>query len=180
MSDIFCAKCGEPWDAFGVRHGDMTISEAEKFMSGQGCPACGFGTRCAYCSGVGRVETGCDTCFSSGQVYVRKMIKPLPTMLPGGPFYEWTMGYTPNVRVIPGEPYRLLPNEEQGGHLMACGMAMCPDCQSPGAEQGVTCPCCGGSGKFTPGENAAEIWETAVNSMIESSDEDPILILENM
>jgi hypothetical protein len=43
MSDILCALCGEPWDAYGVRHGDMTPEEAAQFLAGRGCPACGFG-----------------------------------------------------------------------------------------------------------------------------------------
>jgi hypothetical protein len=44
MSDIVCAMCGEPWDAYGVYHGDMTSDEAERFLAGEGCPACEFGT----------------------------------------------------------------------------------------------------------------------------------------
>lgn len=40
MGDIICAICGEPWDAYGVRHGDMTKSEAQKFLAGKGCPCC--------------------------------------------------------------------------------------------------------------------------------------------
>jgi len=43
MSDIVCSVCGEPWDAYGVRHGDMTPEEAERFLGGEGCPACEFG-----------------------------------------------------------------------------------------------------------------------------------------
>ena len=44
MSDIYCATCGEPWDAYGVRHGeDMTPAEARKFLAGEGCPCCRFG-----------------------------------------------------------------------------------------------------------------------------------------
>ncbi len=44
MSDIYCAKCGEPWDAYGVRHGeDMTPEEAGRFLAGEGCPCCRFG-----------------------------------------------------------------------------------------------------------------------------------------
>ena len=45
MSDILCSICGEPWDAYGVRQGDMTPVEARKFLSGQGCPGCEFGDR---------------------------------------------------------------------------------------------------------------------------------------
>ena len=44
MADITCAVRGEPWDAYGVRNGDMEDDEAELFLAGKGCPACGFGT----------------------------------------------------------------------------------------------------------------------------------------
>ena len=43
MGDIYCAGCGEPWDADGVRHGDMDEGESERFLNGEGCPACRFG-----------------------------------------------------------------------------------------------------------------------------------------
>lgn len=45
MSDISCAKCGEPWDAYGVSHGDMEPEEAERFLNGEGCPSCRFGQK---------------------------------------------------------------------------------------------------------------------------------------
>lgn len=54
MGDRYCAKCGEPWDASGVRdalrydRGDMTKHEAEMFMAGKGCPSCHFGTKSHY------------------------------------------------------------------------------------------------------------------------------------
>lgn len=40
MADINCAVCGEPWDAYGVRWGDMEKWEAELFKKGAGCPCC--------------------------------------------------------------------------------------------------------------------------------------------
>ena len=40
MSDILCAVCGEPWDAYGVHHGDMLAWEATLFKAGAGCPSC--------------------------------------------------------------------------------------------------------------------------------------------
>jgi hypothetical protein len=43
--DVFCPVCGEPWDRYGIDHGDMTPEEASAFYRGEGCPACGFGTR---------------------------------------------------------------------------------------------------------------------------------------
>ena len=42
--DIECARCGEPWDAWGVfHHEDMTKQEARRFLAGEGCQACKFG-----------------------------------------------------------------------------------------------------------------------------------------
>lgn len=38
--DLICNRCGEPWDAYGVRHDDMTKEEAEIFLRGGGCPCC--------------------------------------------------------------------------------------------------------------------------------------------
>ncbi|MDD5537373.1 MAG: hypothetical protein PHF12_00225 [Candidatus Omnitrophica bacterium] len=38
--DIYCKRCGEPWDAYGVRHGDLTDEERERFFKGGGCPHC--------------------------------------------------------------------------------------------------------------------------------------------
>ncbi|SRR5260221_11175030 len=45
MSDITCRnpQCGEPWDAWGVRNGDMEKNEATLFLAGRGCPSCKFG-----------------------------------------------------------------------------------------------------------------------------------------
>ena len=46
MSDINCAKCGEPWEAWGIMEsensdsGDMYQWEAKLFRAGSGCPAC--------------------------------------------------------------------------------------------------------------------------------------------
>ena len=40
MGDILCRRCGEPWDAYGVTHGDMTALEARRFRAGKGCPVC--------------------------------------------------------------------------------------------------------------------------------------------
>lgn len=40
MSDILCRVCSEPWDAYGVHHGDMMAWEARLFKAGAGCPSC--------------------------------------------------------------------------------------------------------------------------------------------
>lgn len=38
--DIKCVVCGEPWDSYGVNHGDMEAWEADLFKKGAGCPSC--------------------------------------------------------------------------------------------------------------------------------------------
>lgn len=40
MSDIKCVVCGEPWDSYGITHGDMLPWEAKLFRAGAGCPSC--------------------------------------------------------------------------------------------------------------------------------------------
>ncbi len=40
MSDLICVKCGEPWNAYGVNHGDMKAWETDLFKKGAGCPCC--------------------------------------------------------------------------------------------------------------------------------------------
>ncbi len=39
--DIYCKRCGEPWDAYGARqYMDMTKEEYDRMMCGEGCPCC--------------------------------------------------------------------------------------------------------------------------------------------
>ena len=39
--DIYCKRCGEPWDCYGALHGmDMTREEYQRMMAGDGCPCC--------------------------------------------------------------------------------------------------------------------------------------------
>jgi len=38
--DIRCVVCGEPWDSYGIRNGDMEKWEADLFNVGSGCPCC--------------------------------------------------------------------------------------------------------------------------------------------
>lgn len=38
--DTKCLVCGEPWDVYGVTHGDMLAWEANLFRKGAGCPCC--------------------------------------------------------------------------------------------------------------------------------------------
>lgn len=54
MADIFCALCGEPYDAYEVQAPDGIFNESEearqgrwkeKFLKGYGCPACDWGRK---------------------------------------------------------------------------------------------------------------------------------------
>lgn len=38
--DVICAQCGEPYEYYGIRHGDFEEHEIEPFLKGEGCPCC--------------------------------------------------------------------------------------------------------------------------------------------
>jgi len=38
--DLYCARCGEPWDMDSVLHGDFTEEEKNRFQKGIDCPVC--------------------------------------------------------------------------------------------------------------------------------------------
>ena len=38
--DLYCKRCGEPWDFDSVQHGDFTPTEQRRFWDAEGCPAC--------------------------------------------------------------------------------------------------------------------------------------------
>lgn len=99
MSDILCAKCGEPWDLYGVNHVDMKPDEAKKFLAGKGCPCCRFGTACPSCDGTGRDPRRpyqCEQCRDSRYLLAwspRQNAALAPYR--AGEFYT---GYVPGVR----------------------------------------------------------------------------------
>jgi hypothetical protein len=39
MVDIYCPRCGEPWDVYSLVE-DMTPEEAADLKAGRGCPCC--------------------------------------------------------------------------------------------------------------------------------------------
>lgn len=43
MGDVYCRICGEPWDYYGLKHGDVEAGESERILRGEGCPCCDFG-----------------------------------------------------------------------------------------------------------------------------------------
>lgn len=44
MADLYCQKCGEPWEFFYVEQ-EMPPRERGKFHHGDGCPACEWGKK---------------------------------------------------------------------------------------------------------------------------------------
>lgn len=184
MSDISCALCGEPWDAYGVHHGDMEPEEAARFLHAKGCPACGFGTTCTVCNGTGRKPDDmydrsqeCPRCRGSRTVSVRLHKNRMwtgwqPTML------EWPLDEA-------GDPF----NKSNRYHLrrletFVCAdgpvrevWARCPDCY----DTAPPCRECDGTGAFRTRESEAtrdQLWERHVTEALDASDEDPIEILE--
>ena len=39
-NDTHCRKCGEPWDIYGLTHGDVQPWQARAVKAGLGCPCC--------------------------------------------------------------------------------------------------------------------------------------------
>ena len=173
MSDILCAKCEEPWDSWGVSHGDMEPHEAARFHRGDGCPACGFATRCVQCSGSGfDQETGSRHCFwCQGRVlvYARRL-------LTGQTVNPWMVGFLPDWRPIPPEWIAVatkgrnvgLSGSKQGP--VVTHAFVCPDC----APQAEPCRWCNGDGRLRVAEGSDL---RAAISACDASDEEPLGIL---
>lgn len=188
MSDIYCAKCAEPWDAYGVRHGDMKPYEADRFSKGEGCPCCDFGTRCTHCKGTGVHSDHtrsplCAECRDEHKLLVREPLW-------GG--FRLEYNYQPNVRRLTESQAvaaLVIGGKEQhrcrdGSYLQY--FVLCPHCMvakgRPRADLAArfpVCDRCTGTGKFTlTPEQAEERQLAAAASAIDASDEDPIEILE--
>lgn len=172
MSDIYCARCGEPWEADYVRH-EMHALDRQRFLKGEGCEVCDFGRSCTHCSGTGRAKFDrhapsqslyCEACLGSRFLTIRQLART-------GQPEKWAYGYRPNVRVIlnPEIIFRYRGENTQEG-LARSAKAHCPACR----EQAPSCSSCSGTGKLNPvpdGEIRAAISE------IEASDEEPVGIL---
>jgi hypothetical protein len=75
LGDIYCKVCGEPWDAYGVRHHeDMDAKEAAMLLSGRGCPSC-----------KGKLPVDCALPDALGIPYHSVLMKPEPIC----PHFEW-------------------------------------------------------------------------------------------
>lgn len=181
MSDVTCAICEEPWEYYGVKHGDMEPEEADKFLKGQGCPYCGFGAKCPRCNGTGKhpldtyyPEARCPTgCMGKGVLYARQT--PIRIRENGHVFEvgEWCIAHRPNMRPLP-DGARLRRRTES--YLCADGMVheaefTCPDPVHIAAEP---CRDCQGTGKPAAREGADL---RAAESHLDASDEEPIGLL---
>jgi hypothetical protein len=170
MGDILCRKCAEPWDSFGITcsrgEGDMTASEAVRFLHGEGCPSCHWGKHCTDCAGTGkaREETFACACRGSRYLIIRKL---------AGNDGPWQYGYIPNVRTFPGEPKIIFQYPDgmcKEGRFHEALVA-CPYC----ADSAEDCPTCHGTGALQPIEDSQ--FRAALYSLADESDEDVIQYL---
>jgi hypothetical protein len=194
MGDVRCAKCSEPWDAYGVRNGDMEFGEAARFNRGEGCPSCRFGTACPLCDGSGRDDTGpwasCGTCRDKGYVLAWR-----PRNSAGRyEAEEFYVGYEPNVRHVEtiamgsvsfpvseaeitigvrNFPELIRVFQSADGRVEEWWIC-CPEgCAVKAAD---SCSSCGGTGKLKVEDPDGLALEAAKDACNES-DEDPMGIL---
>lgn len=143
MSDVICAVCGEPWDYYGLKHGDVTPSEGRRILAGEGCPCCHFGQSCPTCRGTGHVRNQfgtCTTCFGYHTVTLVTLLRGEERWIIQGSVTP----ETPRGRVIADPTWAHFPSPERfecrdGWALQK--RALCPDCAPD------VCPDCGGTGK---------------------------------
>ena len=192
MADIECAKCAEPWDAFGVRNGDMTKPEAARFNKGEGCPCCDFGAQCSSCSGTGRDQfvshPNCRVCRDKGFVFAWSPTRSMGRYRQG----QLYTGYAPNVLHLPERLHdesvttgvRSFP-KQTGRHETRDGWVedwevQCPEgCASKQLELHQVCDACEGEGTSAlTGEALRRQELRAARQACAASDEDPMLILE--
>jgi hypothetical protein len=176
MTDIYCRKCGEGWNAYGVNQAeDMTKNEAYRFKRGHGCPHCDFGTSCTHCNGTGTKEVHkyapgyCSDCHGSGRVLARKIREGYKW--PGHRFINWAFGYDNDVKPA-AEPYRELKSYNALEGWVDQGWSICPTCDNAGEK----CEWCDGTGEFTEAAEGDHL-EKALESLVESTDEDPLKYL---
>lgn len=169
MSDVFCQKCGEPWDSFGIIHargeGDLTPSEAVRFMKGKGCPCCHWGKHCLMCNGSGReiLETSDCECRGSRTLIMRRL---------SGGQGTWQHGTYPKIRLFDGEPAIIhkYPDGSCRDGRFEEALILCPFC----GASAPPCPACKGTGKLQP--LTLHEYGKAISSLIEASDEDVITL----
>lgn len=180
MSDVFCAKCGEPWDYYGLKHGDVEKDEADKILKGLGCPACGFGSRCTHCEGTGKEQMSpskCNDCRGHMKVLVRRCRGDLKYA------GAWISGYEScgegikvwnRVVVLKNMLYKLKPYECAEG-MVEQAFIRCPECW-PKAEN---CRRCNGTGEFAVNKDSEAMAMQSLESICDATDEDPIKYIHN-
>jgi len=184
MSDIKCAKCGEPWDAYGIRNGDMEKDEAARFLKGEGCPCCGFGGRCPSCDGTG-IDPGswpheCEVCNDKGYTLAWQ-----PRRSSGGYRNDRVYtGYSPNVKTLPDDimdnritfGVRTFPEKadsfQSRDGWVDQWWVNCPYCYP---KNRMPCPACEGTGALPDPDEDLEL--EAARDEIDNSDEDGVEIL---
>jgi len=151
--DIICRKCGEPWDSYGVHHRmDMDEEEAQRFLRGEGCPCCDFGAKCPMCRGTGYED--CPRCFGLGELPTHHAGQLCDHCPPSSQLASWT---------------------EIIGRCPAPKNKTCDLCNGSGRNKSLICGRCAGIGKPT-----GEHFEKFLSSLVDSSDEDPIALINNV
>lgn len=166
--DINCPLCGEPWDAYGLRH-DEEPGTFEKVTQGKGCPACGFGTKCTHCHGTGREQESGLRCRCHGDHFIIARIVQDSGQLWRFPCLENHRSRFPVGQPIDRARYRLhtgylpdvhkLTEEEQAAAVVieAYKAVQCRDgwyaeaklrCPFPHPAPATPCRACQGSGKL--------------------------------
>lgn len=186
MSDVYCSKCGEPWDYYGVKHGDMLPHERDKFLRGEGCPSCGFGKFCPLCGGTGKdggsgLTRRCETCslFRPGWVMCWS---PQQTVHNARGVWKVEHFYAAGSnRIIAGpsderaewaKKHETEPMVQTADGWITQWWVPCPDCDP---SELTACSRCSGTGKVVSLNEDSEM--EALKSEIDASDEDPILII---
>jgi hypothetical protein len=149
----------------------MSPQEAARFLAGEGCPHCEFGTKCTECAGTGFEPDSLSHCpHCRGQFYAFvRLVQPDGGLWNRNPLYfdllkrklvvgqpipddfEIHEGYIPNVAVW-------TPANRATGHLLKIdGGAECREgwyisvkTRCPVCTPTVQCPECKGTGKFQP------------------------------
>lgn len=172
MSEIHCPKCGEPWDTYHVRH-DVPPHETERFLKGDGCWSCDWGTKCTNCSGTGREPDDNrhdpNRCFCFGEHFIiARLVEsngfPFHTAIEAGIGRKLAVGDRP-VKIVPSRfcihtgyfpKMRTLTKEERGKAeiLKIYGLKQCREgfyfevkLRCPWCE-GQPCTVCGGTGNL--------------------------------
>jgi len=180
MSDCYCAKCGEPYDSYGITYcvgeGDLDPYQAKRFKKGEGCPSCDWGTICPDCQGSGKQydsgDSQCSLCF--GKCYLFTWRADDPQNYFG---LHWNVGYSPNIAVLETPQFvgTWKKREPHRDGWATTRKAYCPKCQ------GEVCEKCGGSGAYADWAKHVDqdrLLMNGLESLLDNSDEEPIGLID--